>query len=198
MTSGARPAYAVFLRGINLARHRRVTNAELRPHFHTLGIPGALTYRTTGNLAISPLTGSVPDAAADTDRTRSGLEQILGHPVGVYLRTAAQMRAITACEPFPRSRAEASQGRIQTLLLHEPTTRATRDRVLRLATEDDLLAFGDNELYWLPLAGDASPALWSSPRKSTIDFNAVDKLLGPTTMRTKNLIEQMTAKYFTT
>lgn len=97
----------------------------------------------------------------------------------------------------PAPHAEASRGRIQTLLLPGPAPRATRDRVLRLATEDDLLAFGETELYWLPLAGDASPALWSSPRKSTIDFNAVDELLGPTTMRTKNLIEQMTAKYFT-
>ena len=132
------------------------------------------------------------------DRIRNGLEKILGHRVGVYLRTAAQMRAITACEPFPRAQAEGVAGPHPNPLLPGPATRATRDRVLRLATEDDLLAFGETELYWLPLAGDASPALWSSPRKSTIDFNAVDELLGPTTMRTKNLIGQMTTKYFTT
>ncbi len=62
-----------------------------------------------------------------------------------------------------------------------------RKRVLALATEDDLLAFGDRELYWLPSGGTQGSAL---------DTRAIGKLLGSTTMRTKGTVEALAAKYF--
>jgi hypothetical protein len=59
--------------------------------------------------------------------------------------------------------------------------------VLALATEDDRLAFGERELYWLPKGG---------TQESALDLKTIDKLLGASTMRTKGTVEQMTAKYF--
>jgi hypothetical protein len=59
--------------------------------------------------------------------------------------------------------------------------------VLALATDQDLLAFGKRELYWLPSGGTADSAL---------DRKAIDALLGPTTMRTKATVEQLAAKFF--
>lgn len=56
-----------------------------------------------------------------------------------------------------------------------------------LATDDDMLAFGDRELYWLPSGGTQQAAL---------ALRAIDKLVGPTTMRTQGTIEQIAAKYF--
>ena len=62
-----------------------------------------------------------------------------------------------------------------------------RKEVLALATDEDRLAFGDRELYWLPSGG---------TRDATLNFRAVEKLVGPTTMRTKGTIDELAEKYF--
>ena len=49
------------------------------------------------------------------------------------------------------------------------------------------MAFGKRELFWLPSGGTLESAL---------DRQALDKLLGPTTMRTKGTVEQLAAKFF--
>jgi uncharacterized protein (DUF1697 family) len=59
--------------------------------------------------------------------------------------------------------------------------------MLALATDDDRLAFGERELYWLPTGGYI---------ESPLDRNAIEKLLGRTTTRTMGTIEQLAAKYF--
>ena len=72
-------------------------------------------------------------------------------------------------------------------MLSKKPSAANRKQVLALATDDDLLAFGKRELFWLPSGGTLESAL---------DRKTIDKLLGPTTMRTKGTVEQLTAKFF--
>ena len=67
---------------------------------------------------------------------------------------------------------------------HAPGTFSWVD--LAVATDTDRLAFGERELYWLPSGG---------TRDSGLNFKAIEKLLGSTTMRTKGTVEQMAAKY---
>lgn len=59
--------------------------------------------------------------------------------------------------------------------------------MLDLAGDDDRLAFGPRELFWLPSGG---------TRDSALDMKTIEKLLGPTTMRTKGTVEQLVAKHF--
>jgi uncharacterized protein (DUF1697 family) len=73
------------------------------------------------------------------------------------------------------------------MLSARPTARA-RKQVLALASDEDRLAFGDRELYWLPSGGMLD---------SELDLKAIGKLLGLTTTRTKNTVEQLATKYFT-
>jgi hypothetical protein len=82
---------------------------------------------------------------------------------------------------------EASKGKLQVSMLSAKPSAAKQKQVLALATDDDLLAFGKRELFWLPSGGTL---------ESTLDRKAIDKLLGPTTMRTKGTVEQLTAKFF--
>jgi hypothetical protein len=56
-----------------------------------------------------------------------------------------------------------------------------------MASAEDLLAFGARELFWLPSGGYLETGL---------DLNAIDKLLGATTHRTKGTVDQIAAKYF--
>jgi len=72
-------------------------------------------------------------------------------------------------------------------MLAQAPPAAMRKKALALATDQDRLAFGKRELYWLPSGGTL---------ESELDRAALDKLLGQTTMRTKGTVELLAAKYF--
>jgi uncharacterized protein (DUF1697 family) len=175
--------YAAFLRGINVGRAHRVGSAELRACFEELGLHDVATFRASGNVAFAA--GEPEDGLGA--RIEAGLEAALGYEVAVFLRTAKDMRAIAAKEPFAPAVVEASKGKLQVALLTAKPPPAARRSVLALATDEDALAFGDRELYWLPSGGTMD---------STLDLTAIGKLVGATTMRTKGTVDQMAAKYF--
>jgi uncharacterized protein (DUF1697 family) len=171
--------YAAFLRAVNLGRNRRVSGAELCAIFEELGLEGVASFRTSGNLVF--------DAPRDmTAQIEKALESTLGYDVGVFLRTAEELREIASHEPFKPAEAQ-SKGKLQVSMLSAKPPAATRKQVLALATDEDRLAFGKRELYWLPSGG---------TMESELDRKAIDRLLGPTTMRTKGTVEQLAAKFF--
>jgi uncharacterized protein (DUF1697 family) len=164
---------------VNLGRNRRVTSAELKSLFEEAGAEGVATFRTSGNVVFE----------APRDMTReleAHLEQALGHEMEIFTRTEKELKAIAAHEPFPAGEIEASKGKLQVSLLESKPSAATRKKVLALATDDDRLAFGDRELYWLPSGG---------TQQSSLDAKAIAKLVGQSTMRTKGTIEQLAAKF---
>ena len=172
--------YAAFLRVVNLGRNRRVTSAELKALFEELGAEDVATFRTSGNVVF--------EAPRDMARAiEKHLETSLGYEVAIFLRTATEVKAIAAEEPFPPKAAEASEGKLQVSMLGAKPTAATRKKVLALATDQDLLAFGKRELFWLPSGGTLD---------SEVDRKAIDRLLGPTTMRTKGTVDLFAAKFF--
>ncbi|HEV3375682.1 MAG TPA: DUF1697 domain-containing protein [Thermoleophilaceae bacterium] len=176
--------YAAFLRGINVGKAHRVGSAELRGCFEAAGLSGVATFRTSGNVAFD---GDGAPAGELRERIETALEGMLGYEVSVFLRSAGEMRAIAAEEPFPAEQVEGSKGKVQVVLLTAKPGTAERKSVLRLATESDALAFGDRELYWLPSGG---------TQESELDLKAIGKELGVTTMRTKGTVDQMAAKFF--
>jgi uncharacterized protein (DUF1697 family) len=173
--------HAAFLRGINLGRAHRVGSAELRTCFEELGLGNVATFRTSGNVVFDAGREPVKKLSA---RIEEGLEGALGYPVAVFLRTASELHAIAAHEPFA---SDSPGGKLQVAMLSEKPAVSARKRVLALSSDDDRLAFGERELYWLPRGG---------TQESALDLKAIGDLLGVLTMRTKNTVEQMTAKYF--
>jgi uncharacterized protein (DUF1697 family) len=172
--------YAAFLRAVNLGRNRRVSGAQLKALFEEVGAEDVATFRTSGNVAF--------EAPRDMTQELEGhLEKALGHEVMIFLRTARELRAMAAHEPFPAGEVEASKGNLQVLLLGSKPSAAKRKQVLALATDEDRLAFGPRELYWLPSGGTLD---------SSLDQTAIGELLGQNTMRTKGTIEQLASKFF--
>jgi uncharacterized protein (DUF1697 family) len=176
--------YAALLRGINLGRRRRVSSEELRSQFQEMGFRDVETFRTSGNVVFEAGRQPLEEMAL---RIEEGLAESLGYQVTIFLRTGSEIRAIADHQPFARPLVEAADGKLQVVVLSAKPGTRVRNEVLALATDEDRLAFGDRELYWLPSGG---------TRDSALDFKAIDKLLGPTTMRTKGTIEQLSAKYF--
>ncbi len=178
------PDHAAFLRGMNLGG-RRITNDDLRMHFEAIGLDEVGLFRASGNVVFAaPVGESVADLSS---RIETELGERLGYPVPVYLRTAEEVRAIAAEQPFPAAEVEASAGKLQVMLLAEAPRAAARREALALAPPEDRLAFGARELYWLPSGG---------LLESALDVKAVAGLLGPTTVRTKGTMEQLARKYF--
>jgi uncharacterized protein (DUF1697 family) len=176
--------FAAFLRGINVGRAHRVGSAELRGCFEGLGLSDVSTFRTSGNLAFN---GDGASADELGPRLEKALEEMLGYEVSVFLRSAGEVRAIAGQSPFPSRQIERSKGKLQVALLTAKPGSGARKAVLGLATDADALAFGERELYWLPSGG---------TQDSELDLKAIWKLVGVMTMRTKNTVDQMAAKYF--
>jgi uncharacterized protein (DUF1697 family) len=176
-------SHAAFLRGMNLGG-RRITNEDLRAHVSAIGFEDVATFRASGNVILSARSGSERAVAR---RLEAGLGEALGYEVPVFLRDAAEVRAIAAAEPFPAAEVEASKGKLQVALLMEKPAAGARKDVLALATEEDRLALEGRELYWLPSGGIS---------ESDLDLNAIGANLGLTTVRTMGTIEQIAAKHF--
>jgi uncharacterized protein (DUF1697 family) len=120
-------------------------------------------------------------------RIETALTRTLGFEVSVFLRTEKEMRAIAKHRPFSRKLVNSSDGKLQVALLSVKPAQRLRKEVLALAGDDDRLAFGVRELYWLPSGG---------TRDSALDYREIEELLGPTTRRTKETLDKMVEKYF--
>jgi uncharacterized protein (DUF1697 family) len=175
---------AAFLRGINVG-NRRVKNDDLRAAVEVVGFEEVAIFRASGNVVLEA--GGVSPAEV-TRRLEKGLARELGFgEVRAFVRTGPQLRAIAEHEPFTARQVAASKGKLQVALLAKPPAKATREEVLALATDDDLLAFEKRELYWLPKGG---------TQESTLGQERLAKLFGTATMRTQGTIQQIAAKYF--
>jgi len=175
--------YAAFLRGMNVGGHR-ISNVELRAHFEELGFGAVSTFRASGNVAFAAADEPLAELTA---RIEAGLEVALGYEVAVFLRSAKEVRKIAAHQPFEESLIEASKGKLQVMMLSAQPSAGTHKEVLALASDEDRLAFGERELYWLP-SGEMLD--------SELDLKLIAKLLGSTTTRTKNTVEQIATKHF--
>ena len=172
---------AAFLRGMNLG-NRRITNGDLRAQFERLGFASVATFQAAGNVVFEAGEASEGELVAAIER---GLEEGLGYGVPTLLRNEAELRAIAAAEPFPAADL-AGGGKLQVFLLAEPPKAAVRDAVLAHASDEDRLAFGPRELFWLPRGRTTD---------SDLDLRAIEKQLPPGTMRTHGTIERLVAKH---
>jgi uncharacterized protein (DUF1697 family) len=175
--------YAAFLRGMNVGGHR-LTNAQLQAHFEQLGLEDVSTFRASGNVVFEARRRS-PDALGRA--IEEGLHERLGYAVPTFVRSAAEMTAIAAAEPFSARALAASAGKLQVGILRGPPPRAAQRELIALAGERDRLAFAGCELYWLPCAGVLDSAL---------DMQRIASELGEMTMRTKATVDQLAAKRF--
>jgi len=170
--------HAAFLRGVNLGSTRKTSSAELRACFEELGFEDVATFRTSGNVVFRA------KRAPAAKRIEKALHDSFGFEVVVFLRSAAQLGMIAAHDPFPRAR---SEGKLQVALLSQKPSAAVRKKVLAHATDQDRLAFGDLELYWLPSG---------RMRDAGVNLREIEKLTDAWTMRTKATVELLQVRFF--
>lgn len=160
-----------------------MTNDELRSHFATMGFAEVATFRASGNVVFAADERSPEEVA---EHVEQGLASLLGYAVPTFIRSDSEVRAIAAQQPFAPEQVRAAGGKLQVSLLGACPAPDVRSEVLSLANDDDGLCFGERELYWLPSGG---------LLESALDLRGVDRLLGPSTMRTKGTIELIASKH---
>jgi uncharacterized protein (DUF1697 family) len=173
------PSHIAFLRAVNLGHHRRAPRSELRAALVEAGFDEVDTFRTSGNVVLRARGADGRIARA----IEEALARRLGFSVDVYLRSADDLRRLI----LQASRVASSGGRLQVAFLRAPPVTAERDQVLARSTEDDLLAFGERELLWVRR---------QATGQSDLNLRAIERLVGPWTMRTMDTVSRIVSRYF--
>ncbi|WP_370325919.1 DUF1697 domain-containing protein [Euzebya sp.] len=176
------PRLTAFLRAINVGG-RRVTNDDLRRVATDAGFADPATFLASGNLVVDAGDRS-PDQA--TRALETALEEGLGFASEVFIRTAEEIEAIVGADVFEPPAVEAAVAAPQVILLREPLDGPGAEAVTALSTAADRLAVLDREILWLPRDGVGRAAL---------DWRSLDPLIGVTTVRSRNTLARIHAKY---
>ena len=130
-------AYIALLRAVNVGGTGKLPMTELKTMCEAAGFTKVKTYIASGNVVfLSKLTEARVKAALET-----ALAAYAGKHVGVAIRTAAEMAAVLAANPFPKA---APNRTVAIFLDNAPPTNA-----LEAATgqKDEEMRLGLREIY---------------------------------------------------
>jgi uncharacterized protein (DUF1697 family) len=130
-------AFIALLRAVNVGGTGKLPMSELKAMCEAAGFTAVRTYIASGNVVFdSPL----PEA-----RVKAALDQALrayaGKPVGVLVRTAAEMAEVLAANPFPKM----APNRTVAIFLDDPPPADALDHVTGKQNEE--LGLGTREIY---------------------------------------------------
>ena len=177
------PKYVAFLRAINVGGHT-VRMDYLRQLFESLGLSNVETFIASGNVIFDSASKS---AKALEKKIERRLKDELGYEVATFIRSAEEVAAVAAHEPFRGAGRKAEgQDLYVCFLADEPGEEATR-RLLSLTSEADDFHVHGREVYWLcrkKLSG------------SGVSVAKLAKALGAqTTVRNTTTVKKIAEKY---
>ena len=166
---------------MNLGR-RRIKNPELCAAFEDIGFTNVAAYLASGNVVFD---ADDTDSDAVAASIETGLRDSLGYEVPTFLRSSEEVTAIAGYTPFARVSGERT-GKLQVAMFGNEVEQLDRNSILELSNDADLLEMAGRELYWWPKGNFLD---------SQLDLKAIESILGPFTIRTKNTMERLTAKF---
>ncbi|WP_201641946.1 DUF1697 domain-containing protein [Paraburkholderia metrosideri] len=129
--------YVAFLRAVNVGGTGKLPMAELRAMCESIGCTDVRTYIASGNVVLDSRLGE----ASLKRRLEERLMAYAGKPVGVAIRSGAELAAVLAGNPFK----SAAPNRTVAIFLDEPPPADTASHVSGL--QDEELALGAREIY---------------------------------------------------
>jgi uncharacterized protein (DUF1697 family) len=132
-------AYIALLRAVNVGGTGKLPMSDLKELCERAGFLAVRTYIASGNVVFASRMSEARVKAA----LESALEAYAGKPVGVLVRTAAEMAAIVDGNPFP----DASPSRTVAIFLDEPPPSDAAERATGRADEE--IRLGRREIYVL-------------------------------------------------
>lgn len=129
--------YVVFLRAVNVGGTGKLPMAELRAMCESIGCKQVRTYIASGNVVLDSRLGEASLKA----RLEDCLLNYAGKPVGVLIRSAAELAEVLAGNPFKA----AAPNRTVAIFLDTKPPADTASQVSGLQGEE--LALGKREIY---------------------------------------------------
>jgi uncharacterized protein (DUF1697 family) len=130
-------AYVALLRAVNVGGTGKLPMSDLKALCERAGFVGVRTYIASGNVVLASRMAEAQVKAT----LESALEQYAGKPVGVLVRTSAEMAGVVAGNPFP----DASPSRTVAIFLDEPPPPDAAERATGRADEE--IRLGRREIY---------------------------------------------------
>lgn len=130
-------AYVALLRAVNVGGTGKLPMSELKAMCEEVGFAQVKTYIASGNVVFT----SKASEAAVTTALDKRLRAYAGKPVGVLVRTAAEMAAVLQNNPF----AKAAPNRTVAIFLDKAPSKDTLDGVT--GRNDEEVALGKREIY---------------------------------------------------
>lgn len=131
------PRFAAFLRAVNVGGTGKLPMQNLREMCEICGLTDLKTYIASGNVAFTSGLPS-PEIAS---RLETALERFAGKPVGVFIRSHAQLSVIADQNPF----ADAMGNKVTAILIDNNSNDALEAGTKGLADEE--IAEGDGCIY---------------------------------------------------
>lgn len=129
--------YIALLRAVNVGGTGKLPMADLRAMCESAGFQEVRTYIASGNVVLR----SASNAAQVKATLEASLARYAGKPVGVLVRTDAEMAAVLAANPFPK----AAPNRVVVVFLDSAPPTGTLAAISRRNGEEVVL--GRRELY---------------------------------------------------
>ena len=142
--------YFAFLRAINTG-NRRLTSDELLAPFHQLGFTDVGAYQAAGNVTFR---SDGPDLV-DERRIEEVLTDAYGFHAPTFVRSAAEVHAIAAAEPFAAADIAGTAGKVQVTFLRTTPSPGAVEQALSLVPPEDRVVVDGRHWYWLPTRGSA-------------------------------------------
>lgn len=130
-------AYVALLRAVNVGGTGKLAMQDLKALCEAAGFAQVKTYIASGNVVFTTRL----DAAAVQQALAAQLQQFAGKPVGVLVRTAAEMADVLARNPF----AQAAPNRCVAIFLDAPPAPDCLAAASHVAGEE--MALGLREIY---------------------------------------------------
>lgn len=129
--------YIALLRAVNVGGTGKLPMSELKAMCETVGFENISTWIASGNVLFSSRLGE----SAVQKKLGQQLHDYAGKPIGVLIRTAAEMARVLADNPFP----EAPGNRVVAIFLDQAPPANALDDVKHRKLER--LACGKREIY---------------------------------------------------
>ena len=138
--------FICLIRGVNVGGNKLLKMDALRTLCEAIGVTGAKTYLQSGNVVFR----SSLDRGVLAKRIEDGIRKATGFEAKVILRTASEMRAVIAANPFTTGPQPDPRAFLVAFLGGE-IGKDARALLSRLKIDSEELHFGSHELYlYLP------------------------------------------------
>jgi uncharacterized protein (DUF1697 family) len=135
-------SFVALLRAVNVGGTGKLPMSEFKAMCEELGLTAVRTYIASGNVVFT----SRKSEAAIKSALEKRLEAYAGGPVGVLVRSAAEMARVAADNPFPK----AAPNRTVAIFLDKPppadalaAIRGRKNEELRLGRREIYVHYGD-------------------------------------------------------